>query len=69
MMKTKKKENTMKYQIVKAEDSKETPGCFDLYIKNNETGEEMVADQVRIWNDDQESLEDMFETVKNGEWK
>jgi hypothetical protein len=68
-MKTKEKEHTMKYQIVKTEDNKETLGCFDLYIKNIETGEEMVADQVRIWNDDQESLEDMFETVKNGEWK
>jgi len=58
----------MQYQIVEVADSKETLGCFDLHIKNIKTGEVMLADQVRIWNDDQESLEDMFETVKNNEW-
>lgn len=58
----------MKYQIVEVESNKEALGCSDLHIEDTETGEVMIADQVKIWEDDQESLEEMFQAVKNGEW-
>lgn len=58
----------MKYQLIKVKPNPIFWGCFDLYIEDTETGEVLVADAVKIWEDDQESLEEMFEAVKNGEW-
>jgi hypothetical protein len=58
----------MKFQIVNVKDNKEVFGSYDVYIENTETREVALADQVMIWEDDQESLEEMFELVMNGEW-
>jgi hypothetical protein len=58
----------MKFQIVNVKDNKEVFGSYDVYIENTETREVALADQVIIWEDDQESLEEMFELVMNGEW-
>jgi hypothetical protein len=58
----------MKFQIVNVKDNKEVFGSYDVYIENTETHEVALADQVIIWEDDQESLEEMFELVMNGEW-
>lgn len=58
----------MAYELVKVEPNTRVVGCFDLHIKNVETGEVEIADFVKIWEDDQESLEEMFEAVQRGEW-
>lgn len=58
----------MAYELVKIESNGEIAGCFDLHIMEVETGTVMVADCVKIWEDDQESLEEMFEAVQRGEW-
>ena len=58
----------MRYEIVSVVVNAEMVGCFDVSIRDNETGEVMVADMMKIWDEDQEALEDMFETVKAGEW-
>jgi len=58
----------MKYEIVKVENSAAVKGAFDVSIRNNETLEVVIADQVMIWDEDQEALEDMFEAVASGEW-
>lgn len=34
--------------------------CFDLSILNNDTNEVVIFDCVKIWDEDQQSLEDMF---------
>lgn len=57
----------MKFEIVNIAKS-DVNGCFDLTIRNNETGEEVIADMCRIWDNDEASLEDMFENVKAGEY-
>lgn len=59
----------MKYQLIKVKPNAIFWDCSDLYIEDTETGEVLVADAVKIWEDDQESLEEMFEAVKNGEWE
>lgn len=59
----------MKYRLIKVNPNPIFWDCSDLYIEDTETGEVLVADAVKIWEDDQESLEEMFEAVKNGEWE
>jgi hypothetical protein len=34
--------------------------CFDLSILNNDTKEVVIFDCVKIWDEDQQSLKDMF---------
>jgi hypothetical protein len=57
----------MKFEVINIEKS-DVNGCFDLTIRNNETGEEVIADMCRIWDNDETALEDMFENVKAGEY-
>ena len=56
----------MKYQIISVVNNGRE--LFDITIRNNETLEVVIADQVKIWDEDQEALEEMFEAVASGEW-
>lgn len=56
------------FEVVSVEVNSEASDCFDVSIRDNATGEIMVADMVKIWDTDQDSLRDMFHAVKAGEW-
>lgn len=58
----------MAYELVKVELNSVYVDCYDLHIKNLKTGKVLVADGVKIWEDEQESLEEMFTAVLDGEW-
>lgn len=65
-MKRETTEIRMKYQIISVVNNGRE--LFDITIRNNETLEVVIADQVKIWDEDQEALEEMFEAVASGEW-
>ena len=50
----------MTFEIIKKEVNAIYRDCFDLTIRNNKTGGVVVFDCAKIWDDDQQSLEDMF---------
>lgn len=50
----------MTFEIVKKEVNAINSECFDLHIRNCDTDEVVIFDGVKIWDEDQESLEDMF---------
>ena len=50
----------MTFEIVKKAVNAIYQDCFDLTIRNNETQEVVIFDCVKIWDEDQQSLEDMF---------
>ena len=58
----------MKFELVKVEVNAIDSSCFDLHIKQIKSGVIMIADQCKIWDEDQGALRDMFNAVKNGEW-
>jgi hypothetical protein len=50
----------MTFEIIKKEVNAIQKDCFDLSIINHDTNEIVVFDCVKIWDEDQQSLEDMF---------
>lgn len=63
-----KKENVMLYELIEVESNGEFMYCSDLKIRNNKTGEVVIADCVKVWDEDQYSLAYMFHLVKQGKW-
>lgn len=58
----------MLYQLIEVESNGEFMYCSDLHIRNNKTGEVVIADGVKVWEEDQYSLGYMFQLVKKDKW-
>ena len=56
----------MSYRIIKVEYREEGWAPETIHIEDTETGEVMTINKPRIWEDDQQLLEEMFLAVKNG---
>jgi hypothetical protein len=58
----------MMYRIVDVQSNGEFMYCSDVTIENTVTGEKVVCDGVKVWEEDQYSLAYMFKLVKYNKW-
>jgi hypothetical protein len=58
----------MMYRIVNVESNGEFMYCSDVTIENMLTGEKVICDCVKVWEEDQYSLAYMFKLVKYNKW-
>lgn len=58
----------MMYRIVNVTENGEFMNCSDVTIENTVTGEKMICDCVKVWDEDQYSLAYMFKLVKYNKW-
>lgn len=63
------KGNRMTYRIVDIQSNGQFMHCSDITIEHVETGEKVICDCVKIFDEDQYSLAYMFKLVKYNKWE